>query len=124
MEKEKNNSLGLEENIASLLCYVGVWVTGIIFFLLEKKNKTNRFHALQSNINFLPFTILGWVFNWLGTPRWSFSRGFYGGITALYWLSWLVWLVMLILWILLIVKAYQGEKWKLPIIGDIAEKNA
>jgi len=40
----------------------------------------------------------------------------------LVWLSWLIWILMFILWIVLMIKAYQGEMYKLPIVGDMAEK--
>jgi uncharacterized membrane protein len=120
MAKSKT-SINIDENIASALCYLLVWITGIIFILIEKDNKNVRFHAMQSILIFLPLTILGWIFGFLGGP----SYYYYGnpGIAFLIWLSWLIYLVMFILWIILIIKAYQGEKLKLPIVGDIAEKN-
>ena len=120
----------LEENIASVLCYVLVWVTGIIFYLVEKKNKTVRFHALQSFLTFLPLSILGWLFGWIGAPKVIWNYGPYGlpgfdpGIPALIWLSWAIWAITAILWILFVFNAYRGKKFKLPIIGDIAEKHA
>ncbi len=129
MAKEES-SMNLEENVASALCYVLTWLTGIIFYLLEKKNKTVRFHAMQSILTFLPLTILGWIFGWLGAPKVVYESYYYGyypvnpGIPALIWLSWIIWAVMAILWIILIIKAYQGEKFKLPVVGDIAEKHA
>jgi uncharacterized membrane protein len=129
MAKAKT-STGLEENIASVLCYVLAWITGIIFFLIEKDNKTVRFHALQSILTFLPLTILSTIFSWVGAPKWTYGTGYYGlgaldpGIPALIYLSWIISAITLILWIILIIKAYQGEKFKIPIVGDIAEKNA
>jgi len=104
-------SMNLEENIASLLCYVLAWVTGIVFLLLEKENKTVRFHAMQSILTFLPLTILSSIF-W----RMSWFIPFMGILYSL------TGLLTFILWIVLIIKAYQGEKFKLPIVGDIAEK--
>ncbi len=127
---EKNTSLNMEENVASALCYVLVWLTGIIFFFVEKKSKTVKFHAMQSILTFLPLTIIGWVVGWLGTPSVSWSGGGYWGysynpgIPALIYLSWAIYAVTIILWILLIFKAYSGEKFKVPIIGNIAEKQA
>ena len=125
---EKNTSLNMEENVASALSYVLTWLTGIIFFVLEKKNKTVRFHAMQSILTFLPLSILGWLLGWLGAPSVNLT-GYYGysynpGIPALIYLSWIIWVVTVILWILLIFKAYSGEMFKLPIVGDIAEKQA
>jgi uncharacterized membrane protein len=97
-------TFGLDENVASALCYVLVWVTGLIFILVEKDNKMVRFHAMQSIVIFLPLQILYWIVSWF-----------------FFFFSWLIGIVTLILWIVLIVKAYQGEKFKVPIAGDIAE---
>ena len=129
MAKGKS-SMNLEENIASVICYVGIWVTGIIFFFMEKENKTVRFHAMQSILTFIPLSILGWILGWIGAPSvgWG-SYGYYGysynpGIPALLWLSWAIWVITGLLWLILVFKAYKGEKFKLPVIGDIAEKHA
>ena len=123
-------AMGLEENVAGLICYLGLWVTGIIFFLVEKENKTVRFHALQSILTFIPLTILAWILGWIGAPRWTGYGGWFGygsfspGIPALVWLSWAIWAITGLLWLILMFKAYKGEKFKLPVIGDIAEKHA
>jgi len=121
-------SMNLEENVAGALCYVIVWITGIIFFFLEKENKTVRFHAMQSILTFLPLSILGWIIGWIGAPKWSGGPWGFGsydpGIPALVWVSWGLWAITVILWLILMFKAYQGEKFKLPIVGDIAEKHA
>lgn len=99
-------TFGLDENVASLLCYLLIWITGIIFILVENQNKTVRFHAMQSIVTFLPLNILFWIFGML----WIF------GIISI-----LIGLLMFILWIVLMIKAYQGGMYKLPIAGDIAE---
>ncbi|MCK5258796.1 MAG: hypothetical protein KAJ69_04690, partial [Thermoplasmatales archaeon] len=129
MVKAKS-AMRLEENVASALCYVLIWLTGIIFFFMEKENKTIRFHAMQSILTFIPLSILGWILGWIGAPSvgWG-SYGYYGysynpGIPALLWLSWAIWAITGLLWLILVFKAYKGEKFKLPVIGDIAEKHA
>jgi uncharacterized membrane protein len=112
-------ALGLEENVEAALCYLGVWITGLIFYFIDDKNKVIRFHALQSIFVFLPLMILGWIFG-----------GFFGifsygpGWIFLWWLSWVFWVLILVLWVVLMIKAYRGQKWKLPVVGDLAEKNA
>ena len=124
------STMGLEENVASALCYVLTWLTGIIFFFMEKENKTVRFHAMQSILTFIPLTILGWILGWIGRPSFGYgSYGYYGysyspGIPALVWASWGIWAITGLLWLILVFKAYKGEKFKLPVIGDIAEKHA
>jgi len=94
------SSTGLEENVAGLLCYVLGWITGLIFFLIEKDSKFVKFHAMQSIITFVAVVILAWI------PV----------------VNWVVGILALVLWILLMIKAYQGVKFKLPVIGDLAEK--
>lgn len=106
----QKTSLGLDENIASLLCYLLVWVTGIIFYLIEKDNRTVRFHALQSVLTFLPLTIVYWFVSFL----------FWWNVIG-YILGMLIGIIMFILWIVLMIKAYQGVRYKLPIVGDMAE---
>jgi uncharacterized membrane protein len=108
-EKQKA-SFGLDENIVSLLCYLVVWISGLIIYLVEKDNKMVKFHALQSVLTFLPLNILYWI---LGYIFWWTGIG--------YILTVLIGIIMFILWIVLMIKAYQGEKYKLPVVGDIAE---
>jgi uncharacterized membrane protein len=102
---------GLEPNVAGLLCYLVGWVTGLIFFLIEKDDDFVRFHAMQSIIVFGAITVLSIIFGIL------FMVPFVGWI-----LGTILWIGSLVLWILLMVKAYQGERFKLPIAGDLAEK--
>jgi uncharacterized membrane protein len=112
-------SLGLEENIAGALCYVLVWVTGIVFYVVENDNKFVRFHAMQSILVFLPLSILSFIFGG------AFGLFVYGtGWIFLAWISWALWAITVILWLILMIKAFQGEKFKLPVVGDIAEKNS
>jgi uncharacterized membrane protein len=99
---------GLDENIAGLLCYVLTWITGLIFFLIEKDSKFVKFHAMQSIVTFvglfIVYIILGFI-------------PLIGGIIAT-----IIGLLMLVVWIILMIKAYQGVKFKLPVVGDLAEK--
>ena len=106
----KTTGSGLQENIAGLLCYVLGWVTGIIFLILDKENKFVRFHAWQSIIVFGAYTVLTIILNWIPVIGWIFSM--------------LLGIAAFVLWILLIFKAYQGQLYKLPIAGDIAENQA
>jgi uncharacterized membrane protein len=103
-------STGLQQNVAGLLCYVLGWVTGIVFLILEKDNRFVRFHAMQSIVTFGAITVVQIILSFIPVV---------GGV-----LGWVVWLLSLVLWIILMVKAYQGQMYKLPVAGDIAEKQA
>ena len=117
MEK---TSMGLEENIEGLLCYVLGWVTGIVFLVLEKENKFVRFHAMQSIATFLPISILMWILGAISASLWWAWGTFFAGIIFSA-IRGLIGIIALILWLLLMFKAYQGEMYKLPIVGDFAE---
>jgi uncharacterized membrane protein len=102
-------STGMQPNVAALLSYLVGFITGIIFYLIEKENKFVRFHAMQSIVTFGFLFALGFVLAVSGI-----------GIALLP----VLWVLEIVLWIVLMVKAYQGEMFKLPVIGDIAEKNS
>lgn len=107
-ETETKTKDSLDVNTSSALCYLLGFITGIYFFLTSK-DKTVRFHALQSIITSVGFIALNMILN----------------MGALYSLTGFVGLICFILFfIYMIVQAYQGKKFKLPVIGDIAEKNA
>ena len=112
-------SLGLEENVEAALCYLGVWITGLLFYFIDDKNKFIRFHALQSILVFLPLTILALIFGGaFGLIHYEQGWYFFG------WISWIFWILVVILWLILMIKAFQGQKMKLPVVGDLAEKNS
>jgi uncharacterized membrane protein len=115
----KKTSMGLDENVEGALCYVLGFVTGIVFLVMEKDSKFVKFHAWQSILIFFTLWILNMIISALlgAILPWSM----FGLVTGLVSL---VSLVGLIIWIVLILKAYQGEKYKLPVIGDIAEKQS
>jgi len=112
----EKTSTGLDENIAGLLCYLLGFITGIIFYVIEKENKFVRFHAMQSIVVFGSILIINWmvipivmmvpVLGWI-----------VGGLLGL-----VVFIVSIVLWVLLMYKAYKGEKYKVPFAGDFAEK--
>jgi uncharacterized membrane protein len=110
---------GLSENVAGLLCYVLGWVTGIIFFLIDKRPFV-RFHAAQSMVTFGGLHVLNIVLGIIFGAGMMFRGGYgaFGMGAALYSL---IGLVSFILWILLMVKAYQHEKFEVPIAGGIAK---
>ncbi|HUW22350.1 MAG TPA: DUF4870 domain-containing protein [Candidatus Bathyarchaeia archaeon] len=103
MATEEKKGTGLPKNTAAALSYFGLWVTGILFLILEKDSFV-RFHAMQSILVFGSLTVLSFV-------------PFLGLI-----LSPVLMILGFVLWLVLIYKAYQGEEFKLPLIGDFAKK--
>ena len=104
---QEASSTGLDPNLAGLFCYLLGLITGIVFLIIEKESRFVRFHAYQSLAVFGAIFVL------------SLIAGFIPVIGTL--ISILLAPVGLILWILLMVKAYQGERYKIPVAGDWAE---
>lgn len=104
----EKTSTGLDQNIAGMLCYLAGFITGIIFLFIEKDNKFVRYHAIQSIIVSVTLVILNLI------------------LTAIPIFGWMIGLILapiyLVLWIYMLFKAYQGKRFKLPIAGDMAEK--
>ena len=112
---------GIQENIAGLLCYLFGWISGLIFLLIDKRPFV-RFHGAQAiamNIAFFGIWVAFWIVTLLLgfiTAMMKFPIGF---LTV--FLYPVVMIAFLIIWIYCMYKAYQHEKFKLPIIGNIVE---
>jgi uncharacterized membrane protein len=107
---QEASSTGLDPNIAGLLCYLLGLITGIVFLVIEKENRYVRFHAYQSLAVFGALFALSLIARLIPVV---------GPVVSV-----LLAPVGLILWILLMVKAYQGERFKLPLAGDWAEEQS
>jgi uncharacterized membrane protein len=111
---------GLTDNMAAALAYALTIITGILFLVLAPYNQSKfvRFHAFQSIFFFaawIAFWIVVTIVNIMMPAVLSILIGL---------LSIVVWLAGIVVWVLLMVKAYNNERFKLPIIGDLAEKQA
>jgi uncharacterized membrane protein len=100
---------GMSENVASGLSYVLTWVTGLIFFLVDKRPEV-RFHAMQSIVYGVLWTLVAVVRPYMPGP-----------IGALFGL---VLFAFFIGWIVLMIQGFQGKHFKLPVLGDFAEQQA
>ncbi|HYE66780.1 MAG TPA: DUF4870 domain-containing protein [Pyrinomonadaceae bacterium] len=112
-------SMGMEANLAALLSYVLTWVTGLVFFLLEKENRFVRFHAMQAVLFGAAWVVVAIVLSMLGIMLAIMDLD-------LLWLLFspvrlILWLGFVAVWIVCMVKAYQGKMFRLPVIGGIAE---
>jgi uncharacterized membrane protein len=129
---QQKSAVGLEPNIAAALSYI--WIVGLIFFIMEKENRFIRFHALQSIlygvvwvvavlvlsiVNVIIAVVVGVVASAAG------DAGSFVG-TIIWLISMFIWLVFPLVYlgtlVLAAVQAYQGKTFKLPIIGNMAER--
>jgi uncharacterized membrane protein len=100
---------GMAENVASGLSYVLTWLTGLIFFLVDKRPEV-RFHAMQS----IAYGVL-WTLILVVRP---YMPGVIGALLGI------VLFAFFIGWIVLMIQGFQGRHFKLPVIGDFAEQQA
>jgi uncharacterized membrane protein len=106
VEEKQTSSTGLDENVAGFLCYLFGFITGIVFLAVEKKSRFVKFHAMQSTITFLSLFVITIIIGW---------------IPIIGLLVYPIWILSLILWLILMIKALRGERYSLPIVGNIAE---
>ena len=121
------SSTGLDENVAALLSYLFNWVSGLIFFLIEKDSRLVRFHAMQSILLTAAAVVVG-VILWVAWILLAIILAMASDVLASL-VSLVIGLVIfvfyigvLIAFILCMVKAYQNQYFKLPVIGNFAEK--
>ena len=118
-------SSGLPDNVASILCYIIAPIVGIVFLVLEpyKKIQTVRFHAVQS-IALCVVAIVLWIcLTIFGVVGGFLHIGLITGLLS-FLLSLVIGIGLFIFWLLAVIKAWGGQCYKLPIIGEYADKIA
>lgn len=110
-----STATGLSPNMAGALAYLLGPITGILFLVVEKENRFVRFHAMQSTVLSIAWIIV------------SYGLSFFSSVPVLGWIVGIVTSLVLglggfILWLLLMWKAFQGEEWELPVVGEFARK--
>jgi uncharacterized membrane protein len=119
-------ALGLDANVGALICYLGnlVCALGLIYSIIvlvtDKTNKLTRFHAFQSILLSATGFILGFVFSLVFGVAAAANSGILSGLGGL--LYFVIAIAVFIGMILAAIKAYQGQIYKLPVIGDLADK--
>ena len=137
-EKMRGNesTTKLKPNVAGLVCYSGFWVTGIIFLIIERKNKIVRFHAMQSLVALGILNII-WGIPWaiansIEGVTWPIRGSYFSlaqlAINATYIAALVVWGIFFaiwwIFWGILMYRSYHNELYKVPLfgLGNRAEK--
>jgi len=113
---------GMQENVAGFLCYVAGWLTGLIFFLIDKRPFV-RFHAAQSMVVFAGLHLIGIVVGKIFGLSFLFGGGFgaFGSLGLGMLVYALVQFAGLVLWIVLMIKAFQHEMFRVPVAADVAD---
>ncbi len=121
-------SMGLDANVAAGLCYATMFVCllgiiiSLVFFFTEKTNKFVRFHAMQALLLVGAGIILRIAVAILGLILYQIGLGFVATLLGI--LMGIVGLLLLVVLIITMIKAFQGQMYKIPVLGDIAENIA
>ena len=121
------SSTGLDENVAALLSYVFTWLSGLVFFLIEKESRLVRFHAMQALLLGASAIILGIVLWVAWVILLIIATQISDVLTMLLNLVFMLlmaafYIGLLIAWVLCMIKAYGRQYFKLPVLGNFAEK--
>ena len=102
-----------------MLAYGGWWLTGALFWFVERRDSYVRFHAAQSVAAFGLVALLIVLFGALAAISLSFEPAAFG---PLMWAAGLTWAAGVILWLWAMWKAASGDAWRMPLAGTLAEK--
>jgi len=122
MSTSERSSTGLDANIAAALSYFFGLLSGALFFAMENESRFVKFHAMQSMLVSVAAIAVYIVYTIVFMILWRLP--FIGWIAGIFGsLGWLVLaLAFLGVWLYCMFRAFQGERFKLPFIGEVAEK--
>jgi uncharacterized membrane protein len=113
------STTGLDERLAGVLCYSVWWVTGGLFLLLERQHRIIRFHAAQSLILFGAVSALLVAFGALSAVSLMLSSALYELMQVF---GKLLWLGATVVWLVLVLRAWRGEVWRVPLVAALADR--
>ena len=118
---DKSTSTGVDARLASVLCYAGWWVTGLVFLFAERRDATVRFHAAQSLIVFGVLSVALFLCGGASAVAFVVAAQTFQMLQAI---GNALWFGAVLLWLFLLVKTWRGETWRVPVAGDLALKIA
>jgi uncharacterized membrane protein len=112
-------TIGLPGRVAAPLAYAGWWVTGVLFWFLERRDLYVRFHAAQACVVFGAIAVLVTVLSGIAASALLFMPGAFG---FWIWLAGLIWVTGIVLWVVAIWQAANGRLWRIPFAAEIADR--
>lgn len=118
---EEESSTGLTPRTASALAYLAGPFSGALILFAETRNQDVRFHAWQSIVG-LGGVGLALALSYALAVGALFVSA--AAVSVMIAVSYVLWVVLLLVWAICLFKAYAGARWKLPLVGDYAERLA
>ncbi len=114
-------STGVDPRLSALLCYTAWWVSGLIFLIIEQRNRTVRFHAAQSLVLFGGLSAMIAILSVFSIGMLVVSSS---AFQAARLFVYFVWMAAVGIWLWLMYRTFRGETWRVPFVGDLAAKIA
>ena len=119
--EDKSTSTGVDARLASVLCYAGWWVTGLVFLFAERRDANVRFHAAQSLIVFGVLSIALFLCGGASAIAFFVAAQTFQMMQAI---GNALWFGAVLLWLFLLVKTWRGETWRVPVAAELATRLA
>lgn len=114
-----SSTTGIDERLASVLCYSAWWITGVVFLVLERQHRGIRFHAAQSLVLFGALSLLLVALGAFSALALMVSSQAYQAARAL---ADVAWIGAAALWLVLVVRAWRGDTWRVPLVATLADR--
>ena len=114
-------STGVDARLSSVLCYAGWWVTGLVFLFAERRHAGVRFHAAQSIVVFGAFSLALFLAGGISAVAFILVGPLFQLVQTV---GYVLWLVAVGLWLYLLLTAWRGETFRVPLAADLARKLA
>jgi uncharacterized membrane protein len=114
-------STGVDARLSSVLCYAGWWVTGIVFLFAERRHAGVRFHAAQSIVVFGALSMALFLSGGISAVAFLVAAPTFQLIQTV---GYLLWLAAVVLWLYLLLTAWRGETFQVPLAADLARRLA
>lgn len=119
MDRHQTSSTGLAPNVAAGFSYLAWWVSGLLFYLVERENRFVKFHAAQALVGLGALFAVGFLLFVVALASLFVSAG---AFKIFIYLSYAVWMVGIIAWAVCVVRAWKGDEFELPWAGTIARR--
>lgn len=120
-EGASETSTGIDPRLSALLCYTAWWVSGLVFLVIEQRHRDVRFHAAQSIVLFGTLSVAIALLSFLSVAMLLVSAAAFQAARTV---SELVWMAGVVLWLIVMIRTFNGETWRVPLVADIAARLA
>jgi uncharacterized membrane protein len=117
----ETTSTGVDARLSSVLCYAGWWITGLVFLFAERRHRGVRFHAAQSIVVFGALSVALFLSGGASAVAFFVAVPTFQLVQTL---GYLLWLAAVGLWLYLLLTAWRGDTWHVPVAGNLARKLA